>query len=289
MNKIKTILIIFGIVGFVIIVSFFLIGQFEPKEAAINIESTPTAIVFVNGEQVGKTPYEATLRPGEVEVRLVPEIVDVALATYETRVTLYPNIKTIIRRELKETDEASSGETISFEKIGSKEVSLAIVSNPNSAQVSIDGALIGFAPYKTSTITAGEHQIAVSAPGYKERTMAVRTVSGYKLTAVVKLAPSGEVVEQPPSSEPQEPTVSLVEILSTPTGFLRVRANPTTSSEEVGQVTPGERYPYLGTDEVSGWFKIEFSQGKEGWVSDEYAQIVEGVLSPSPTPTTAVN
>ena len=75
-----------------------------------------------------------------------------------------------------------------------------------------------------------------------------------------------------------------VEILQTDVGFLRVREEPNTSSEVVGQVNPGERYDVL--EENSGWYKIEVElivYGEDGgiptkilgWVSGEFAKKLE--------------
>lgn len=291
MKKLGTILIVLFLLSLILGVIFFLVGTFKPKSAGLFIETTPSAMVFIDGDQVGRTPYETTRKPDEVIVKLVPESLDVALVPFETKVTLTAGIKTVIKREFAESDENSSGEIISFEKVGGKETSLSVVSIPDAAQISIDGAVRGFAPYKTSAVIPGEHQIIVSTPGYSEKTISIKTVEGYKLTVVVKLKPNGEEVPVEGEEEIEEPKQEEVEILSTPTGFLRVRNEPSTLGEEVAQVTPGERYPYLDEDEKTGWLKIEYEEGEEGWVSDQYAKKVgsseeeeeESEASPGPT------
>ncbi|MFZ5932564.1 MAG: PEGA domain-containing protein [Patescibacteria group bacterium] len=276
MNKVRTVLLIILGIGVLIGLVFFLLGYFQPKGAGLTIEANPLASVYIDGEQVGRTPFETTRNPGEITVKLVPEANGTPLAPFETRLTLVSGIKTILRRDLGETEEASAGETISFEKVGGKEASIAIVSVPDAAQISIDGAIRAFAPYKTSSLVAGEHQIVVSAPRYKDRAFAIRTLAGYKLTAVVKLAETGEEVKE---EQPQEEKQTLVEILPTPTGFLRVRDKAGTTGVEVGQVKPGQRFVFLEEDETTGWYKIEYEKGKEGWVSNQYAKKVEGTLT----------
>jgi uncharacterized protein YgiM (DUF1202 family) len=81
-----------------------------------------------------------------------------------------------------------------------------------------------------------------------------------------------------------------VEILSTPTGFLRVREEPSSLGKEIGQVEPGKNYVLVETDEKTGWFKIEYlpaqagEDGKVGWISNQYAKkLNSSVLSPTPT------
>jgi hypothetical protein len=290
MKKLRTLSIILVVVGLILGIVFFVVGSFKPKSAGIVIELIPAASVFIDGEQVGRTPYDGTRKPGEITIKLIPESFEAPLAPFETKVTLVAGIETIVKREFGESDEASSGEIISFEKVGGKEASLAVVSIPDAAQISIDGSIRGFAPYKTSSIVPGEHQVIVYAPGFSEKSFSIGTIEGYKLTVVVKLKPNGEeVLSDEDDKAPEEPKQEEVEILSTPTGFLRVRSEPSTAGEEIAQVEPGERYPYLDKDEDTGWFKIEYEDGEEGWVSNQYAKKVdpdeeeEEEASPSPT------
>jgi uncharacterized protein YgiM (DUF1202 family) len=281
--RIGIILIVLGII--IVGVALFLLGFLKPESAGLLIESVPAATVFIDGEQVGRTTYEATRKPGEIVIKLIPQSLDEVLVPFETKVTLTSGIKTVIKREFGDSEETSSGEILSFEKIGGDSSSLAIVSVPNAAQVFIDGASRGFAPYKTSSITPGEHKVVVSAPGYSERALSIKTVEGFKLTVVVKLAPNGEEILEE-EEEIEEPKQVEVEIISTPTGFLRVRSEPSTLGEEVGRVEPGERYPYLDEDEDTDWLKIEYEEGKEGWVSGQYAKKVEeNEEEPSPSPS----
>lgn len=62
--------------------------------------------------------------------------------------------------------------------------------------------------------------------------------------------------------------VAKVKILSTPTGYLRVRSGPGTSYAEVTRVNPGESYELL--EEKTGWVKIKVSETVSGWVSSQY-------------------
>jgi len=279
-NKfLKIILLLFGFI-FLVGLGFFLKGYFQPRKAGILIETTPTALVFIDSVQVGRTPYEATQKPSEISVKLVPESLAEPLASYETKVNLGAGIKTVIKREFGESDESSSGEIISFEKIGRDETSLAVVTTPDSAQVSIDGQNKGFAPIKVSQITQAEHQIAVSALGYRERTLTVKTVTGYKLAVIIKLAKSTELGSQPlqsPSGQATpEPKTLYVEILETPSGFLRVREEPNIASKELARVKPGDKFLLVEEDPKSGWFKIELGlPAQAGWISNQYAKKIE--------------
>jgi hypothetical protein len=282
MKKVRNIALILLVLGLLVGAVLFAVGVFKPRGAGISIETTPTSTVFINGEQVGRSPYKQTREPGEVTVKLIPESFETPLAPYETKVELVSGIETIIMRDFAETEHESSGVVISFERVGGNEASIAVVSIPDSAEISIDGAVRGFAPLKESTVAPGEHNLKIAADDYEERTIRVNAYEGYKLTAVVKLAPGGEMPEE--EEEPEEPKVEEIEILDTPTGFLRVRGGPSTAYEEIAQVEPGERYPYLETDEGTGWFKIDID-GEEGWVSNQYVEIVDQEeATPTPTP-----
>jgi hypothetical protein len=54
-------------------------------------------------------------------------------------------------------------------------------------------------------------------------------------------------------------------------GYLRVREKPTSSSDEIGQVKPGQEFSVL--EEDNGWYKIEYAPGETGWVSSLYVKV----------------
>ncbi|MCA9747763.1 MAG: SH3 domain-containing protein, partial [Romboutsia sp.] len=65
-----------------------------------------------------------------------------------------------------------------------------------------------------------------------------------------------------------------VKVFITPNnvGFLRVREAPTTNSKELTKVDTNLSFPLL--DEQQGWYQIEFEEGKTGWVSGIYSELV---------------
>ncbi len=257
------------------------------KNAGVDIQTEPTATVFIDGEQVGTTPFKLQRKPGNVEIKLIPFSQDTPLAPYETEVTLVNGIETIVRRNFGSTEAQSSGEVLYFEKVGGKTAVISVVSNPDALEVVLDGKSIGFTPMRRD-IEQGSHTLKVSGSGTTEREVNVKAVKGYKLTAVVKLAEipekfEGTTPEATPSASP-EPSASpgqtglpagrQVEILTTPTGFLRVRAEASTGSAEVGRVTPGNRYKLLDKNADKSWFKVEYEPSKPGWISAQYAKEV---------------
>jgi hypothetical protein len=263
--------------------TFFLIGYFKEKPAGIFVDSDPISDVYINGSPVGKTPYTNTYKAGEIMLKLVPDSSDQSLIAYETKITLVSGIQTIVRREFGVSEDASSGDIISFDRIGGAETGLIVVSTPENAQVSVDGLPQGFAPYKTSSILPAQHQITVKAPGYIDRIMTVKTQAGFRLSLFAKLA---KAVELQPATTPSPVEKTYVQILSTPTGFLRVRSGPGTTGGEIAQVKPGSQYLFLDEDVATGWVKIQYEapktglpNGIEGWVSGQYVKKVTQIVT----------
>ena len=281
MKTLKIILIVLVTLTVVTIAGFFLVGYFKPKPGGLIVDTTPTSSVYINGSFVGKTPYSGTDTAGQISLKLVPEIIDQNLIAYETKVNLQAGIQTVVRREFGDSEDTSSGDVISFDKISGNSLGLVVVSNPDNSQVSIDGVVQGFSPYNTNTITTGSHQISVGSPGFTDRSMSIKTVPGYRLTVFVKLSKSKEPEPTPsPSPNPQTSSQTYILIGDTPTGFLRMRTKPGVSGEEIAELKPGSKYLFLEGDAASGWFKIQYKDpvpglpnGITGWVSNQYAEI----------------
>jgi hypothetical protein len=296
--------LIIGVIILVVILGGLIIkNKFfsQTGKGALQVSSTPQATVYLDGEQKGMTPYfNDKIESGEHTVKLVPEAGTENLVTWEGKVNLAPGIVTAINRTLGPTEAESSGEILSLEKIASRNTSsLAVVSNPDGAMIKINGNPEGFAPVLKENLTAGSYLVIVSAAGYEEKSINATTVAGYKLTVNAKLAQAIEGIAEATSSAEMEegaspspspsPTASpkaspkpsatppakpYVVIKETPTGWLRVRAEPSTEAEELARVNPGEMYPYL-EEEKSGWYKIEYEKSEEGWISGVYADLVE--------------
>ena len=263
--------------------TLFLIGYFKEKPGGVLIDTNPVSNVYINDIFVGKTPYKNTRQAEEITIKLVPSLPN--LVAYETRLILVPGIETIVRREFGESEQTSSGDVISFDRIEGKEVGLIIISTPENAQVSVDGIPQGFTPYKNSSISPAQHQITIRAPGYTDRVMTVKTLAGYRLSLYAKLAKSVEALT---AATPVSKIITYVEILKTPTGFLRVRTAPGTAGSEIAQVKPGDKYIFLSDDAATGWMEIQYEasaaglpNGITGWVSGQYAKKVEATESAS--------
>ncbi len=251
------ILIVFSTIG----IGLFLVvsGFGKQKFASLMVQSNSTSNVFVDGKKVGQTPYIGTFEAKEI-------ILDVG--NYQTRVSLEPGIKTVVERDFDSSTPDSSGEIISFEKIGGNATSLAVVTTPDLVSVTLDGVSRGKSPLKIDGLTSGVHNLSVTEIGYVERNFSINLVPGYKLTAVIDLA-SIALVKKPVIQI--NPNQIFVQILETPNGFLRVRSAPTVASIETGEVHPGEKYQLIRVDDKTGWYDIQLTATSSGWISNTYA------------------
>jgi hypothetical protein len=282
MRVFKTLFVVLVSLSILVFATLFLVGYFRVKPGGILVDTSPMSSVYVNGVLVGKTPYVGTREAGQITLKLVPDNVGQELVPYETKITLVSGVQTVVRRAFAQTEEESSGDVISFEKEISGKASLIVISIPENAEVSIDGISQGFSPFKTSSILAAQHQITVRAPGYTDRTMICKTQVGYRLTVFAKLAKTSETNESGIAPTPTPEPKTYVQILSTPTGFLRVRTQPGVAGEEIAEVKPGEKYLYLDEDVATGWFEIQYKDpapglpnGVTGWVSGQFAKKIE--------------
>jgi hypothetical protein len=84
-----------------------------------------------------------------------------------------------------------------------------------------------------------------------------------------ELAAGGQTGNETPT------TAKSLKIKPNTLGFLRVRSGAGTTNAEISQVNVGSEFVIKA--EQSGWYKIEYEQGKEGWVngSTQYVEVIE--------------
>src|SRR5260221_1050135 len=254
---------------FIVVLVFILVGGFlfliisglgKPKLAGLMVQSNSVSSIFLDGKKVGVTPYNGTFNSGEVAIQI---------ESYQAKINLEAGIKTVIERDFDISKNSSSGEIISFEKIGGSETSLAVVTDPDSAVVNLDNISRGAAPLKVDGLTAGTHSLSISINGYTTRNFSINLIAGYKLIAAVDLSPVAP--KTVPEQKQNNATQVFVKILDTPNGFLRVRSDPTTASFEIAQVHAEEKYELIKIDPISGWYDIRLTATSSGWISNTYA------------------
>jgi len=273
MKKILLIVAIVGlIIGIALLVRSHLLGK--QKTGGLQVTSEPKATIFLEGKHLGQTPFSnKELKAGEFTLRLIPE--SEMLTPWEQKIKLSPGILTVVNREFAESEEFSSGEILTLESLANKNlVSLAVISNPDGALVKVDGVTRGLTPISLEDVTEGDHLISLSLPGFLQKEVRAKTALGRKLIVNVKLAKEKAEAQEATSSAKEEFKKPYVKIKVTPTGWLRVRFEPNTAATEAAKVKPGEKYKFLEATET-GWYKIEYEEGKEGWISGQYAEKFE--------------
>lgn len=286
-----------------LIFSIFLAGcNLNPfaKKAGIQVTAHPDANVMVNGESVGKTPYYAdNKKPGTYTVQMTA--VDSG-QTWEGKVDLLGGTLTTVHREFGETPDKSHSYTLSFEKLSNnKAAAVSIVSLPASATISVDGKPEGFSP-KSIDIESGPHVFTFTNPGFQDKIVNASVQPGYRLIlnftmaalditptptpTIASATPSAGLITPTPTKTvitplPKQATASAdlvkpyIEILTTPTGFLRVRDAASTTGVELAQVNPGDKFNYKAEDSTASWYYIEYLSGKWGFVSSTYAKLIK--------------
>lgn len=283
-----------ALLAILIISAITLSGCIGPisSQSALQVNSTPRTTVFLDGKHVGQTPYyDEKLKTGEYTLKLVPESgAGIQAVSWEGKVKLSPDMLTVVNRDLRDTGSASSGEVLNLETISAKDTGeIMVITNPDSASVKLDGQEKGVAPLLIKNTPTGDHEITLSAVAFTDKIVRIRVTNGYKVIINAQLAsgigqkptetptvsPTAPALLQQRSVSPTpikgiEPGKTSVKILDTPTGWLRVRMGPSLSATETAKVNTGDILPYLG--EESGWFKIGYQEGKEGWISGQYSQ-----------------
>ncbi len=231
------------------------------QTSGISVLSEPAgAIVFLDGQEVGKTPFEEKgLEVGDHRIKLEKD-----KAFWEGRVGLLAGTVTVVNRDLSSDPASSAGETLTL----NRGKGLTVVSNPSEALVEIEGRSYGNTPV-TVNIDSGEYTLLISHPNYLKRSTKVYLPDNFNLIVSVDLALS----ETDLSATTPTPVISQtleVVVKQTPTGFLRVRDKPNLTGKEITQVKPGESLILL--EELGAWDRIRLSDGREGFVSSVYVE-----------------
>lgn len=228
------------------------------QRGGISILSTPSnAAVFLDNKKVGQTPFDDK----NLEIKEYLVKIDQNGASWQGRVKLEPGTVTVINRELALVEASSAGEILSL----SKGRGITVISNPTKGDVEIDGKAFGKTPIVIN-LSAGDHTINISHASYLNRSIRANLPENLNLTVSVDLA----------LSEPDLTSVSTsvitqtqqVKVLSTPTGFLRVRDKASLSGKEIGRTNTGDTLVLL--EELNGWDRVKLSDGSEGFVSSAY-------------------
>jgi hypothetical protein len=272
----KVIFIALTILAAVLVFSviIFLFTQNKSK-GALQITSNPNSKVYLDGKFIGSTPFRTNdlkdmILEGEYTIKLVPASGN--FQAFEQKITIFPKVLTVVDENFaqKGFDNAS---IISLSQIaGQKDAQISVVTFPQDTQVFLDNNLRGQSPILLKKVSVSDHELKIARNGYKDKIVRLRTVLGFKLEALIYLGLDPNVASSSavPTFLNSSESAQKVLILDTPTGFLRVRDQPSLAGAETGQVKPRETYQLL--DEQTGWYQIQLANGKTGWISSQYAQ-----------------
>lgn len=270
------------IVAFVVFIVVKLLSDIAgKKEGRLQVESKPSAAVFLDNVMKGNTPYTNSHKQGEYVLKIVPDGVATQAASWQKKISIFSGSLTYVDVQLESTDIGSWADVYWLTRLGGfdKSSGLVVETEPSGALVYIDNDEKGVSPLTLEKVTQGNHELSVFMPGFSRRSKKINISPGFQLHAFVKLAldPSQKskyTIEESTqlataAASIKEP-VNTVQILDTPTGWLRVREEPTLSGSESARVNPGQRFELL--EEQTGWFKIRIDGLNEGWISSEYAK-----------------
>lgn len=276
-------LILFAIPLFLALGLFFTIAYFLSQnggKGALQVTANPNSKVYLNGKLLGQTPLckcegNDMIPVGDYNIKVDPE--NPQFAPFEEKVTISKSILTVVDRTFGK-GVTSEGSIISLSPIDDqKAVQLLVISFPDGSNVSVDSSPAGNTPLLVKDITESDHEVTIKKDGYRDKTIRIRTIAGYKLTVLAFLGVSiGAPISPTPSlalptaSPSATPVPVKITILRTPVGFLRVREASSAASAEVARVSPGESYNLLS--ESDDWYEISLGDGKSGWISRQYGK-----------------
>ncbi len=295
--KKKLLLLFILSIGFgIFLAAKFFFFKSKDKFGQLTVLSSPEASVFLNDLMIGRTPVKADkIKAGEHLIKLIPEGVATDTASWKGKIKVTPNSLTFVSFDLGSSDVSTAGEIFYVEKLKKKGKKgtgeIFVQTEPAGAIVYLNNDEKGIAPLKLVDVPQGEHELSVYLPGFFKRTRKVLVNEGYRLNAYFKLAIDKSQQERlkklEESTKEKEATEeakakTFVKIRNTPTGWLRVRSEPSLGASESAKIKVGAQFELL--DEQKGWYKIRFN-GKEedlvsgsfeeGWISSRYAEKVD--------------
>lgn len=256
-----------------LIISSLLFGgcSLVSKKSAIEINSYPVAKVYLNGKEVGMTPYRnRSLIPGEIEVDLVTND-----QRWSKKIKLQNNISTVVDWEFGKNEKNSGGYVLYLEKTGDKKkAGLMVSTNPDKSTVVVDSEVKGLAPIRINDIGENDKHLSLNYPNHKTIDIFVKSINGYQLVVDAVLAQEKTIINEEEVVENPDLVTTVkvinIKIKETETGWLRVRESSSSAAKEIKKVYPGETYPLV--EENRDWYKIDLGNNKNGWISIDYGE-----------------
>lgn len=308
-------LFIILIIVIIVFVIYKVVSDQTPKLGALRIKSDPSVTIFLDNKHIGRSNYDDKVAEGEYTLKLTPETTVTSTSSWQGKIKVYRNLLTYINAQLGDSEFTSAVDVLWLEKITSKLSDLTVITNPDGASISIDGESKGISPVTIPNVESGDHTIIVMSPGFVTRTIKVKTTSGYKLIATIKMALAAKSLEADLSATTSAiasvsgqikskiiptPTINLKitpklilsgtisptikqNVLLPEKPYIIIKDTPTVflrvrSDASVNASESGRVKPgesYSIKDTKNGWYQILFDGINIGWVSGQYADKVE--------------
>lgn len=265
----------------------------KPLKSGLQIVTEGSkASVFVNSQYLDKTPLvKKDFKPGEYYIEIKPD--DEQLAPYETSVTLRGGFITVLIWKFGITPQQSGGVTYEMEQLAdANKTEVEFNSIPDGAFLEISGTDKNFTPAVLDQFKPGILEYKLSLPSYETQEHSIDLIAGYRAIVTAKLAkiPQEGIATPAPTTKPSTAVIptgaenstatasaKFVKIKSTKlfidgNEVLRARSGPSVTSEQVGLVKVGNKYPLLG-EPTDGWLQIKLDNGAAAFVSGAYGEM----------------
>lgn len=239
------------------------------ERAGLRVDSTVLSKVFIDSKEVGTTPFQdESLNVGEYLIRLEPQVSESSKhLSWQGYVKLNGGTLSVVNRQLAKNITSSSGEVITLEKGNG----ITVISTPPQAEVIVDGKGYGRTPITITDLAEGEHQFFINREGFLKRSIRIKLVAGYNIILSTDLAIAEADLTQI-TTVPITKT-SKIKIQDTPTGFLRVRNQPSLQGQEIARVDSGDILTLL--EELPSWVRVRLQNNLEGYVASAYIEKID--------------
>ncbi|MEK7595294.1 MAG: PEGA domain-containing protein [Patescibacteria group bacterium] len=252
---------------------------FDPKDLSskINIVSEPSqATVYVDDTEVGKTPYSSSvLSDGGYDIKLIKD----GFESQTARIKIQKDTK--LNASFKLLLLPVPDKPILFTN---SKIVYDLSSQEETLTLDIPNWIKGIDYYTRSRNTTVRYSYFVDHTGK------IYDASGKELVDEKLTLKSGDLVgylgkkAEEGFSESAKTALTKfvgldigggkrVKVLATPTGWLRVRSQPSLNGEEIARINVGEEVTFV--EEKDGWTKVILKDGKEGYVSTAYVTEVK--------------
>ncbi len=254
------------------VILVFIIGISQTK-AELRVESNVESDVYVNGEHIGVTPLTHETLATKTLLKVVPHEKNSDYLPYETALSLTPQTKTIVRHNFSSAFSGTTTQIMSLKNESKNSSPITIVTNPESAYVFVNNEYMGTSPLRIEK-PPSTYSVQVMHTGFQAMQVTLKSVLGYNLTAFLDLAAQPDVDRNTnqSASRAQQGT-SIVTILKTPTGYVRVHESPQESAQEISRAIIGREYQFEAYSPLKDWIEINLNASESGWILTKYATV----------------